>query len=135
MSASGPEALVLGGEVGVLGAGGGQGGFFEGPVQPLGALAGLARAAFAGRLVVAGALSGPGREFLGAREHRHVDADLGDDALGAAPLNARDAAQQLNGFFERGDLFSDRFGEAGDLFVEDVDMGEDRPTPIHTPWR
>jgi hypothetical protein len=66
---------------------------------------------------------------LGGREHRHVDADLGDDHLGTAPLNAGDRAEQLNGLLERGDLLRDRLGEAGDLLVEEVDVGQDRPDP------
>ena len=40
-----------------------EGGFFEREVQPLRAVAGLARASFAGRLVVARALAGPGRQM------------------------------------------------------------------------
>ena len=44
----------------------------------------------AGRLVVAAALPGPRGQLLGGREDRHVDADLGDDRLGGAPLNAGD---------------------------------------------
>src|SRR3954471_23892420 len=49
------EALVLGGEVGVLAADRGQGGFFERDSEPFGSVAGAAGAAFAGGLVVAGA--------------------------------------------------------------------------------
>ena len=46
--AAGSEAGVLGGEVDVFGADRGDRGFFERPVQPLGAFAGLPGAAFAG---------------------------------------------------------------------------------------
>jgi hypothetical protein len=56
VTAAGLEAGVLGGEVGVLAADRGQPGLLERPVQPFGALAALAGAAFAGGLVVAGAL-------------------------------------------------------------------------------
>ena len=59
----------------------------------------------------------------------HVDADLGDDHLGGAPLHAGDRAQQLNGLLERGDLLSDRLGQAGDLLIEEVQVGEDRADP------
>jgi len=63
------ESLVLGLEVGVLGAGRGEGGFFERDPEPLGAFAGASGAAFAGGLVVAGAASGPGREVSGGGEY------------------------------------------------------------------
>jgi hypothetical protein len=62
VAAAGLEALVLRGRVLGLDADGGHDGFFEREVQPLGAVAGLAGAALAGRLVVARALPGPGRE-------------------------------------------------------------------------
>ena len=61
-----------------------------------------------------------------AREAGHVGADLGDDVLGAAPLDSRDRAEELNGPFERGDLCSDHLGEPLDLLVEEVEVGEDR---------
>ena len=67
--------------------------------------------------------------MLGGREDGHVGADLGDDHLGAAPLNPGDRAEQLNGRGERGDLLLDRVGEPVDLLVEEVDVGEDRPDP------
>ncbi len=77
-----PEPGVLGGEIGVFAADCGQRGFLQRPVKPLRSLAGLARPAFAGGLVVARALPRPRRELLGGREHRHVGPDLGDDHLG-----------------------------------------------------
>ena len=52
------EALVLRGGVVGLDADRGDRGFFEREVEPFGAVAGLARAALAGRLVVAGTLAG-----------------------------------------------------------------------------
>jgi hypothetical protein len=72
---------------------------------------------------------GPRRQFFGGREDRHVDADLGDDALGAAPLNAGNRAEQLNGLLERGHLFPDRLGQRSDLLVEEVDVRKDRADP------
>jgi hypothetical protein len=62
----------------------------------------------------------------GGREDAHVGTDLGDDDLCGAPLNAGDAAQQLNGCRERGDAFLDRVGEPVDLCIEEVQVGEDR---------
>src|SRR5919198_3815059 len=53
------EPSVLGFEVVALDADGGHGGFLEREVQPLGSVACLARAALAGRFVVAGAAPGP----------------------------------------------------------------------------
>ena len=129
MPAAGSESLVWGGEVDVFGAGHGEGGFFERPVQPFGSVAGLAGAAFAGGFVVAGVLSGPAGEVFGGREYAHVDPDLGDNDLGGAPLNAGDRPHQLNGFLERGDLLSDRFGQPGDLFVQQIEVVEDRLDP------
>jgi hypothetical protein len=82
-----------------------------------------------GGLVVAGAHPGPGGELLVGREHAHVNADLGDDHLGGAPLNSGDRAQQLNGLLERGDLLPDRLGQTGDLPVQEVDVLEDRADP------
>jgi hypothetical protein len=80
-------------------------------------------------LVVTGALPGPARQLLGGGKDRHLDPDLGDDRLRGAPLNPGDTAQKLNGRLERGDLLSDRLGEAGDLLIEKVDVGKDRPDP------
>ena len=65
VSASWPQPGVLGGEVGVVAADGGQRGFLERPVEPLRSVAALAAATLAGGLVVAGALSGPGGQLLG----------------------------------------------------------------------
>jgi hypothetical protein len=59
-------------------------------------------------------------------EDAHVGANLGDDGFGAAPLNARDRAQQANGSFETGDAFLDRIGEAIDLLVKEVQVREAR---------
>lgn len=67
--------------------------------------------------------------MLGGREYGHVEADLSDDALGRASLNAGDRAEQLNGLRERGELFPSRVGQAGDLLVQEVDVGEDRADP------
>ncbi len=64
--------------------------------------------------------------MAGGREDRHVGADLGDDHLGGARLDARDRAQELNGWGERGKLRLDRLGEPLDLFVEEVEVGENR---------
>src|SRR5262249_20536355 len=123
------EPGVLGGEVAVVAADRRQRGLFERPVEPFRALAGAAGAAASGRLVVARALAGEGGEVLRAREDAHVGADLGDQALGAAALDAGDRAEQLNGGRERADLLLDRLREPVDLLVEEVDVGEDRPDP------
>src|SRR3954452_25553617 len=100
VSAPGAQAGVLGGQVGVVGAGGGQCGSSSAQSSHLERLARLAGAAFAGGLVVAGALPGPRGELFGGWAAAHVDAGLGDDRLGGAPLNAGDRAQQLNGVRE-----------------------------------
>src|SRR5215207_8164605 len=63
------------------------------------------------------------------REARHVGADLADDALRAAVLDAGDRAQQLNRRVERADLLLDHRGELLDLLVEEIDVSQDRPDP------
>src|SRR5215211_5766023 len=63
------------------------------------------------------------------REARHVGADLADDALRAAVLDARDRAQQLNRRVERADLLLDHAGELLDLLVEEIDVPQDRADP------
>ena len=78
------QALILRGQLGVLGPASREGGFGQGGSEPLVALAGLAEAACAGRLIVAGAHLGPGREVLGCREHGHLDTELSDQHLGGA---------------------------------------------------
>src|SRR5207247_5776352 len=88
VSAAGLEPPVLRLEVVALDADGGHGGFFEREVQPFGSVAGLSRAAFAGRLVVAGALAGPRGEVPRRREGGHVGADLAVYGLGAQALDA-----------------------------------------------
>src|SRR4029077_19898158 len=93
--------------------------------EPLAALAGPAGATLAGRLVVAGTLPGTGRQVARRREHAHVEADLGDDVFGGAPLDAGARAQQLNRCSERGELLLDRVGDALDLLLEEVDVRQD----------
>jgi hypothetical protein len=44
-------------------------------------------------------------------------------------LNCGDRAEQLNGLLERGDLLGDHLGQAGDLLIEEIDVGEDRSDP------
>jgi hypothetical protein len=36
---------------------------------------------------------------------------------------------KVNGLLERGDLLGDRLGQAGDLLIEEVDVGEDGADP------
>jgi hypothetical protein len=56
----------------------------------------------------------------------HVHADLGDDALGGAPVDAGDGAQPLELTPERGDHPVDLGAELGDRPVQEVDLGQDR---------
>ena len=87
MAAAGTQATVLGGEVGVLGAGGGERGLGQRDPEPARTLASATGAPLAGGLVVAGALTGPGGEALGGREGRHVGSGLGDDHLSGSALD------------------------------------------------
>src|SRR3954452_512822 len=129
VAAAGLEPLVLRGRVVGLDADRGHGGFFEREVQPLRAVARLAGPALAGGLVVAGALAGPRRQVSGRREASHIGPDLGEDAFGAAALDADDRAHQFNRGRERADLLLDGVREAVDLVVEEVDVGEDGADP------
>ena len=76
-----------------------------------------------------GQIPGPAGELFVGREHAHVDADLGDDHLGGAPLNAGDRAQEFNGLLERGDLLPDRLSQRRDLPIKKIDVLEDRADP------
>jgi hypothetical protein len=58
-----------------------------------------------------------------------IGADLGDDALRAAVLDAGDCAQQLNRRVERADRVLDDAGELLDLLVEEIDVPQDRADP------
>src|SRR5213592_880069 len=73
VAAAAADLPVVGGEVGVLAAGGGAGGLGQRLAQPAVAVAGLAGAASATRGVEAGADGRPGDEVLGASEDGHVE--------------------------------------------------------------
>src|SRR4051794_4440000 len=107
VSDAGPQSSVLGLQVAAVGAGGGQRGFFERDRQPLAAFAAPAGAACAGRLVVAGAASGPGGEMPGAGRAGHVGADLSDYDLGGAFGHAGDRGGQRHAGGERAELVLD----------------------------
>jgi len=64
---------------------------------------------------------------LGGWEHAHVDADLGDQDLGGALLDARDRHQQVTVRRERAELLLDLGREPVDRLVEEVDVREDLP--------
>src|SRR5579875_2942616 len=118
-------ATVEGLEVAAVGADRGERRVLERVVEPLAPFTGPAGATLAGGLVVAGTLPGPGRQVAGRREHAHIEADLGDDVFGGAPLDARAGTQQLNRRGERGELLLDRVGDALYLLLEEVDVRED----------
>src|SRR5207247_6233213 len=118
LAAAAADLPVVGGEVGLLRARGGTGGFAESGAQPAVAVAGLAGAALAAGLVGAGADARPGDEVFGVGEDGHVDAALGDQHLGDV---AADAGDQLG--VGVGGL-DDAAVEVGDRLVERVDVGE-----------
>src|SRR4029450_11159010 len=82
--------------------------------QPTVALGGLAGATLAPGDVVAWAAARPGGQVAGGREHGHVDADLGDDALGGALADPGDGVQPVTGHRERGDPLVDAAVQSGD---------------------
>ena len=63
------------------------------------------------RLVVAGALPGPGGEVGAGGEDAHVDAELGDQHLGGRAADAGDRLQQVTLAGERGDHLLDPLRE------------------------
>jgi hypothetical protein len=68
----------------------------------------------------------------GGREHRHVDPDLGDDALGRALADPGDGVQPVTGHGERGDHLVDAAVQGGDraLQVLEVVEGESDQQPV-----
>src|SRR5436305_880964 len=95
------ESPELGGQVGVVGAGGGPGALGEDVAQPHVAVGGLARAAFAAGDVVARADPGPGGQVGSGRKAGHVGADLGEDALGGPLADRGDGVEPVTGLGER----------------------------------
>src|SRR5439155_17674135 len=112
------QPAVLGAEVSALAARGRFRRLGQCRIEPFGALAWPARATLAGRLVIAGALPGPGGEVGVAGEDAHVDAYLSDQYLGAEAGDAGDRHQQLALSRERGDYLLDLLREEGDRLVE-----------------
>jgi hypothetical protein len=62
-----------------------------------------------------------------SREHRHVDADLGDDALGRALASPGDGVQPVTGHGERGDHLVDAAVEGGDRGLQVLEVVEGEP--------
>jgi hypothetical protein len=75
---------------------------FEDRAEPPVALVGLAGATLAAGDVVARAQARPGGQVGGGREPGHIDADLGDDALGGAGAHPGDGVEMVPGLSERG---------------------------------
>src|SRR5262245_54496568 len=96
-SAATLDPKELGSEVRVFLSGGGPGGLDERGLEPGIARARASREAFAGALVQAGAQPGPRYEMGGAREARHVEADLGHDHPGDGFADAGHGDQVVDG--------------------------------------
>src|SRR6266498_3934911 len=124
VAAAAADLPVVGGEVGVLAAGGGAGGLGQRLAQPAVAVAGLAGAASAAGGVEAGADGRPGDEVLGASEDAHVEAALGDQHAGGVDADAGDRAEQLDELGVGLGGSRDAGVERGDRLVERVDVGE-----------
>ena len=102
VSAAGAEPLVLGGEVGVLGAARGDGGLARAPSRATWSRCGSCRSGACRRIGRCRGRSRPRRRGAWRSGRRSCPAGLGDDHLGGAPLNAGDRAQQLNGLARKG---------------------------------
>src|SRR3982751_5845325 len=76
------EPAVLGARIAVLSAHGGRGGLAQRGAQPPITLAGVPGEVLAGRLVVARAHPGPGRQMRWSGKPAHVHAELRDENLG-----------------------------------------------------
>jgi hypothetical protein len=118
---------VLGGQIGVAAAGGGPGALGQDIGQPVVARGGLAGAALAPGDVVARAAPCPGGQVPGGREHRHVDADLGDDGLGGALPTPVMVTRPVTGHRERGDPLVHTGVEAGDRGLQVVQVVKGQP--------
>src|SRR5215211_473239 len=117
----------LGRQVGVTGSRRSPGALDEDLTEPAVPLAGPAGSALAAGHVVAGAASRPGGQVGGAGEHRHVDPDLGDDALGGPLADPGDRVEAVTGPRERGDDPVDLRVELGDGPLQLLDVVQGQP--------
>src|SRR4051794_37000569 len=88
-SATSPQAVIEGLEVGVLLAGGRPSRLNQRRAEPGIPLAQASRSSFACALVAAWTQSGPGDQMLRRREALEIKTDLGEDGPGGRLLNAR----------------------------------------------
>ena len=66
--------------------------------------------------------------MAGGRKDRHVDADLGDDALGRAFADPSDGVQPVTGRGERGDHLVDAAVQGGDGAFQVLQVVKRQPT-------
>ena len=116
------DAVVAGGQVGAFGAHDRLGGLGQGSAEPLGSLAGFAGVLFAAGFALAGADPAPGGEVRVGREAAHVGADLGQQHLGGALVDAGDRVEQLQLMGERAGQLLDLRGQGCDRLIEEVDL-------------
>jgi hypothetical protein len=125
VSHSSAESPVLGGEVGLATLAGCCGALGEDLAEPAAAVGGATGSLFAAGNVVAGADPSPRGEVCCGGEPGHVDADLGDDALGGSFAHSGDRVEPVTGLVERGDHPVDFDVEGGDCPFQIVDVVED----------
>ena len=99
-------------------------GFHQHRTQPAITATGLAAAALASALMIAGAQAGPARKMRGAGEAAHIGTDFGHHDLSGSPLNARDRDQTFNRRGERGQQLLDPLVEFPVGFLDIVDIGQ-----------
>src|SRR3954449_13385966 len=78
-------------------------------------------------LFVARADPGPGGEVGGGGKVAHLHADLGDDHLGGAGVDAVDGVEQLDLAAVGGQLLVDADVQVGEHGADRVDVGQDHP--------
>src|SRR3990170_5743044 len=121
------EAPGLGPEVRPAAARRGPGALGQDVAEPDVATARPARVAAATGDVVPGTAPSPGRQMGGAREDRHIDPDLGDDALGRPPGHPRDGVEVVTRRRERGDHPLDLLVERRDGALELLEVLQGEP--------
>src|SRR5260370_32472186 len=121
------HAAMPRGERTILRAARAQGGLDGRDATPAVAFAGRRRFVLAGALVAAGTEAGPTGQMPVAGGKAHVHAELGDDHLSRALMDAGDRVQLRQLLGERGEVVVDLLTHRGDRLVEILEMRQQLP--------